>query len=315
MQLPNKLSSKQNLALLAIVLCWTLWGTSNAAIKIALLSIPVFSLLFFRLLLSLLIISPKFLKEVWSRDLKTQDLRNLLTIGIMGTTLSLGFLFLGLHYTTSIQATLIFSLVPLFEIISGSSFLKEKITHHEVIGVITALLGTIIVFVGPLLTQGNLDGSAVFGNLLVLLSALWWVSFTLYSKKKSEKYPPVLLTGFAFASGALTSFPLMLYESFLYPDWFKQVTTGSLLSLVYLALFCSVTAFFLYEWSLKKITVSRIGVYANIQILVSLIIGATVLEEDLSPVIILGVALIILGVIYSSLNDHPSHRTQHKYKV
>lgn len=307
--------TKSRLAIVAIIVAWIIWGSTAVAAKLALVSIPVFSLIFYRLLIASLLILPYLLKEIRKQGLTFSDFKKIALAGFFGITLNIGFGFLGFEKTNAIDATLIFSVLPLIEIMAAGIFLKEKVTRNEVLGILLGFLGTGVIIVKPLFEDSGNMNERLLGNLFIIFSSLSWVVYTIYSKKIFIRFSPFILTSSAFIVGMFSFFPLALIENITRENWIKNITPTSFLSFLYLAIFSSIIAYFIYEWGLKYSQVSKIGIFSNVQIVASTILVVLVLGEKITPPLLFGALFITAGIVYSSLSGSPAHHRPHKHKI
>lgn len=311
--------TKPRLAIIAIIISWIIWGSASVAIKVGLEEFPLYSLIFYRFLIASLLVLPFLIPRLTQLHLTWNDFKKIFVAGSLGTTLSILFAFLGLQRTGAIEATLVFSIIPILGLIGGYFFLREKITAHEVVGILLGLVGTFVVFLKPIIETGELFSESLLGNFYNFLAALSWVVFTIYSKELFTRFSPFTLSSLSFIVGVITFFPLMIWDNFLYPDWTKTISPNALASLLFLAVFSSLAAFLLYEWGVKNSQVGKIGVLSNIQLLSATILAILILGESLTIYLILGASLITLGVVYANLKDSPStlrtHHPHHKHKI
>lgn len=101
----------------------------------------------------------------------------------------------------------------------------------------------------------------------------------------------VLLAPVAFLFGGLNPLDLRIGM----PGW---------LSIVYLAVPCSVIAISLYLEGLGSITASQSAALLLLELVVGLILASLVLGETLSLAAVTGAAAISLAIIFSSRSEH-----------
>ena len=87
----------------------------------------------------------------------------------------------------------------------------------------------------------------------------------------------------------------------LFTQGWGHVGPLTLLAVVYLALFCSVLAFFLWNYGISKLEASKAAVFTNL-VPVFTVLGATFfLGEKIVPEQVIGGALVICGVSLASV--------------
>ena len=95
--------------------------------------------------------------------------------------------------------------------------------------------------------------------------------------------------------GTLCALPVMLFEPVTPIS--TLLRTDVLLNMLFLALICSMAAFFIWNLVIKKIGAIRSSNYLYLDPIVSIIMGVIVLNERVGLVAVVGCALVLLGVI------------------
>lgn len=106
---------------------------------------------------------------------------------------------LGITFASNVS--LIICCAPIFTMVLGKVFLKDKINLCGWIGSITAFLGVaIVVFNGA--KQYGINPA---GDLLTILAALSWATYCLLLKRLSFRYSNLFITRKVFAYGVFTA--------------------------------------------------------------------------------------------------------------
>jgi drug/metabolite transporter (DMT)-like permease len=74
---------------------------------------------------------------------------------------------------------------------------------------------------------------------------------------------------------------------------------------VYLALFGSILAFTAYVWLLQNAPISRVSTYAYVNPVVAVALGAIILGEPITPITLLGGAIIVIAVALVIRSETP----------
>jgi drug/metabolite transporter (DMT)-like permease len=282
-------------------------------IKYTLQFIHPFSFLFWRFLITALLFLPIFLiyKRKKSIKLSAEKVLKLSILGFLGTTLSLGLLFIGYKYTTAIDGSLIYSLTPLIVVIGGAIFLKEEITKMEKAGTIIAFLGSIVIVVQPILEGNAFAFKNTFGNLLVLASAVAWAAYCLLVRKFEfkEKTDPLILTAVGFFAGFITIIPLFLYENFLLNDYLKSIylparslfylNPAALPGILYLSLLSSIVAYLTYNLGYALIEASEATIFDYLKPIFATPVAVFWLGEKITLPFLVGAGIIALGLFFT----------------
>lgn len=296
----NHVPKKRIKAYLVLTIVSLLWGVASPVIKYTLNFIPPYSFLFWRFLLTSLIFLPIFIYLFLRQPIKAKDWPWLIFLGFLSTPLSLILLFVGYEKTTSMDGVLISATAPIFITIGGALFLKEQVTKTERIGLIIAVIGSLITVSQPIF-EGNLFKGSLTGNFLVFLSVIAWVLFALLAKKKSFKYHPVIPTAIGFFVGLITIIPFVIFKenSSILNFKFEILNLNALIGVLYMVIFSSVIAYTLYLYGLSLIEASETTIFAYLQPIFAAPFALWWLGEKITLPFLLGAAFIALGVFIS----------------
>src|SRR3989338_10611856 len=126
-----------------------LWGFASPIAKEAYRFVSPFQFLFGRYLFAGLLFLPIYLIFLYKPS-KT-PLKTLLLLSFLGTPLTLLPLYIGLQYTTALEASILVATGPIFTIVAGHFFLHEHLTNREKFCVSIVLLGTLLLIIKPLI--------------------------------------------------------------------------------------------------------------------------------------------------------------------
>ena len=295
----------RTVAITAILTVVGIWGLAGPVIVWTLRFIPPFTFLFLRFLIAAIVILPFALKAKFWREITQANFPTLLGLSLLGTTFGLGVLFYGYQFTTALDGSLIALLAPLLIIAGGAVFLKEEVTGREKIGLAVAFAGSIVTLAQPLLEKGIAGEKAVFGNLLVLLYHISWATYALWNKKISNKFSTLTMIAVPIFVSVLVFAPLAFYEFLRFPASSFNLQ-ASLPGIVYMAILSYIIAYYLYEWSVRRIEVSEAALYGYLQPLFAFPAAYLLLGEVPTRYFLLGAVLIALGVFLTE------YKSKHK---
>ncbi|HSW96716.1 MAG TPA: DMT family transporter [Candidatus Saccharimonadales bacterium] len=286
---------------LALVVANILWGMGPPIFKWAIQDIHIGTLAFLRFAIPTI-----FLGIVFNRQIKIhrKDIGLLLLVGLCDVTFNIAFYFLGISHTASINASIIVAASPIFLILGSMLLLKEKPTKKILLGNLIGLTGVLLIIVQPMFQKTQ--QASVFGNTLLLLSALAAVIGTIYAKKVIKKYSAISLTFWAFVVGTFSFFPFFLLDTIKYgllPDFSYQGFIG----LTFGIIGSSLIAYFLYYWSLKYLLASQTGVFFYLDPIASIVIAAPLLSEYPTIMFVFGTCLVFAGIYVAEKRIHYPH--------
>lgn len=288
--MPANFRNKRLYAYSLLLINSVLWGFSPPIIKYSLQFITPTTFLFFRYLLATLLYFPIFLIYKNSNHHKI-NVKHHLSIALLGTPLTLLPLFYGLSITNSIDSSILESSSPIFVILGGLVYLKEKVTPKEWLGTIIALSGSLFLISQPAISSGT-NNQTILGNLLIVLSNIIWASFLLLSKK--DHTDPVYLSFFSY----LLSVPFFLFVS-LISNNHLSLHPLSMPGVFYMAVFGSITAFWAYQKAQQYVEASEAAIFSYLKPVFTIPLAYYWLHESFTKQDLIAIALILLGVYIS----------------
>lgn len=295
-----KLSTTQK-AIIALIIANTIWGAAAPIFKWSLLSTPPFTLALLRFSLGALILLP-FLKGNF--HVAKKDIFKLVMLSIFGVTINIAFFFMGLRMASSINAPIIASSGPIFIILFGILFLKDKIKKKTLLGGFLGLLGVIVIVVIPSLEKGF--NTSFLGNIFFVVATLGTVIHAIISKKIVPNYNPLTIVFWSFVIGSIGFLPMFLNEvnsvGFL-----PVINMQSLFGIIFGAMLASACAYFLQTWALKKMPVEDVGLFTYMDPVIAIIIAYPLLGEAPTIHFFIGSLLVFLGIYIAEgrLHWHP----------
>ena len=291
--------TKRHLALLALASSAIIWGAAAPIFKWSMQEIPPYTLALLRFLLAAIFILPFVYKFVW---IKKSDFIKMLYLAFFGVTLDIALFFIGLQLTTSINVPILNSITPIFLIFGSIFYLGEKIKLKVLVGTILSLCGVLLIVLQPLLVKGP-DGS-ILGNILILLSILSVIVYTLLLKKFDLPYPALVIVFWTFLLGSLLFLPGFIAEAFLLHP-FAHMEGKALIGIGYGAVFSSALGYFLYNYGLEFIDGTEIGVFSYIQPIITILVAIPLLGEKLTPIYIIGSIIVFIGLFVAEAHYRP----------
>ena len=212
--------------------------------------------------------------------------------GLTGGALYFVLQNIALKLTLLSDVVIVIAVNPLLTAILAAIFLKEEHFSWKV------LLGSMVAFAGVAvvtLRDGFVWGDGLLGNLLAFLAALSWAVYCIFLKRVQGRRSTLDITRKVMIYGTLCAHPVMFLEPRTPVS--TLLRTDILFNMLFLALICSMAAFFIWNLVIKKIGAIRSSNYLYLDPIVSIIIGVIVLNERVGMIAVVGCALVLLGVI------------------
>ncbi len=195
-------------------------------------------------------------------------------------------------YLTSGLVAIIFSMIVILNVIFGAVFLRNPVRINVVIGALVGFAGLTLVF-WPELSSFDFSSERALGIGLTFLGAASASLGNIISARNQRHTLPVVQTNaFGMAYGAVFMLALALLRG-------SQLTfdpsAGYVLSLLYLAVFGSVIAFYTYLTLLGRIGPDRAAYVTVLFPIIALLLSTLFEGMTWSLLQLAGVALVLLG--------------------
>ncbi len=204
--------------------------------------------------------------------------------------------FYGLHYINASRASLIVALNPAVIGLASWLLFKERLSRAKVAGIVICIAGagTVIVSRNPQLLAAN--AQAWIGDLLIFGCVLSWGIYSLFSKSLNQALGPVQTVMYSILLGTAMLWLASAVRGELRVDALLSLGPQQWLSLMYLGILGSALAYIGYYDGLRKIGATRSGVFIALNPLTAVILGALLLDEQLTLPMCVGGGLILAGI-------------------
>ena len=194
--------------------------------------------------------------------------------------------FIGLLYiSASLERAVLFTF-PIYVFLLSSDL--SRITFSKVGLIVSTVLGLAIMF-NP--TVDNHLTDTLIGISLVLLSAIFWALFIIYSKRAVSNISPTI-----FTSTYMCITTVLLLLGFIIDSknftTFSTLQTHTMIYLVFLAIFCSIIPSYLMSFGLKRINASLAAVISAMGPIVTLALDVVILNHNLALNEIIGAIIV-----------------------
>jgi drug/metabolite transporter (DMT)-like permease len=284
-------------AIISLILATLIWASTYSVVKIGLENISPFTLALIRGILATTIllifcIIKGLLKEIFN-FIKIHFWVALL-LGLLGMFLIQSFQNFGLKYSSSIMGGILINVSPIFILFLSVAFLKESANRNKILGIILGFAGIIIMT----LMGGDFSNFSVqntfSGNMMLLGVALSWAIYSIITKKFLNDFQPLTITFISYLVGTIFFIPITLMSSDISELYTYSVT--SWIIILYLGIFGSAAAYFLWNYGVKYIEVSRASIFQYLSPSIAILIGFLFLNEKIDFFDILGIIFIFSGI-------------------
>lgn len=281
--------AERRFAILAFVVLILFWSSAFGAIKVSLEYAPPVLFAGMRTLLCGAVVTLAAL--VWGGQANfRRDWPVYLLLAALNVVLFMGLQTFTILYMPSGSAAVVIYLQPILVGLLSYLMLSEQLSAAKVVGLALGFSGVVVV------SAGSFSGSSLgtpLGVAFGLASALSWALGTVYFKRYGERLSTLWAVAVPFSAGGvvLTGLGLVL-EPLSEISW-----TGTYVaSFLYTALVGTALAWMLWLGLVSVGEASRVSAYVFFVPLVSVLLGAAFLGETLSPLLLAGAALVVLGI-------------------
>jgi drug/metabolite transporter (DMT)-like permease len=284
-----------------LILATILWGGNFVIGRAVSGEIPPFTLAFLRWCLAFLVFFPIAFKQA-KRDWEKfkEHWKIVLTLALTGVAAFNTLVYIGVHSTTSINASLMNSTTPIFIYILSFIFLKERLSRNQLLGTAISLLGVIFILSG-----GSLESLRQFtfnkGDLIVIVAVFCWSIYSLLIKQYADRLPGFSTFLVSIAIGAIMLLPFTIYEQFTLDS--PIIWSAKTISAVfYVGIFASIVAFLSWNHGVIQIGANRASIYLNFIPVFSAIFATVFIGEQLQLTQVIGGLTVISGVLLTNRN-------------
>lgn len=293
--------SRQQKAVLALILANIIWGAASPIFKWSLANIGTFTLAFLRFFIAAYILLPFTAHKL---QIKREHVLSVILIAIFGITINISFFFLALPYTASINVPIIASSGPIVLLMFSSVFLHEKLRSKVIKGMLLSLLGVLIIIITP--TSQSIINLSIIGNVMLIISTISVVIQTIIAKKIAKFYDYKTIVFWQFLIGSVTFSPFMLNEVRLY-GFLPNLGLPGIVGILFGAFLSSAAAYLFYQYALTYLDAIEVGIFTYIDPIAAIVIAVPLLHEQITLTYLFGALLVFLGIYIAEgrIHYHP----------
>lgn len=297
----KRMNNKKGLYL-QVLLIGIFWGTSFVAIKIALNYITPYDYLSVRWTIAAFLALALVARGTLKVNYKGKPTKYLVVLSIIQPGLYSLVESLGIEKTTASEASIMLALVPIMTAFIVAIILRERVKTGTISAAMICFLGVIltVAFEPSFQIKGDITGYAYL-FLCVILAG----TFTVLSNKLAASYTATEVVVAMTISGAICFNTLSLMRGSLidgyvgvFSDW------RPLVALVYLAVFCSIICFIMYNRVNSRLNPAQTSLFiSNSVTIIGVISGVLIVGDSMSLYKAVGVMLIVFGIIKHGIED------------
>jgi drug/metabolite transporter (DMT)-like permease len=266
------------------------WGVSFVATKAVLAEISPVTVIFTRFVIGSLV-----LLAIARRLPPRAHWGSLALMGFVGVFVHQLLQAFALTMTTATSTGWLIGITPIWSAILAVLFLRERPTAGKSLGLVVGFAGVLLVVTRGELGFATLAAPSTAGDLMILASTVNWAIYSTLGHRTIRAIGPRRAT-----SGAMLFGTLMLAPFFIARAGWRELPHLSLLgwsALLFLGIGCSALGYLFWYGALETVEVSRVAALLYAEPLVTFVAAALLLGERVRPIVILGGALVLGGVL------------------
>ncbi len=274
-----------------LTLC-LIWGTTWIFIKIGLEDLPPLTFAAARFVLAVIILAVIINLQKIPFPTNKRDWKLLALTGVLQFSINYSLVFWSEQYISSGLAAVLQAMITVFGLVLAWIHLpNERITLIKVAAVTLGIAGVAVIFIEQLQINSVL---AFAGCIAIVIGAYAAAHGSILVKAYGSNLHPAMLVFGQMIFGIL---PIIIYALTVEGNPLKlHWTWKAVVSVVYLTVFGTITAFWLYYWLLSKIESTKAMMISLVTPLIAVIVGRIFLNEQLPAQTIFGGLLILASI-------------------
>jgi drug/metabolite transporter (DMT)-like permease len=186
----HQTTGRWQLGLILALITTVMWGMLPIALKILLFSMDPYTLTWYRFLAATLVLGIWLLAKgdmPGFRD-KPRFVIGLLVIAVVGLSANFVLYIVGLDSISPGTAQIVIQLAPMFLLVGGLVFFKERFSRRQWTGFVILSVGLLLFFNRRLAELFTVLGSYTIGVLFIVVASITWAAYALAQKQLLRDY-------------------------------------------------------------------------------------------------------------------------------
>ncbi|WP_459499295.1 DMT family transporter [Bacillus sp. C1] len=303
------MNSKNHMYLL-MLLVPLFWGGSFATAEHVITEIPPLVAATIRFALAgAILVAIVLIKDEWNMSVLSRNWKGLLFVSLTGIFGYNAFFFMGLHYTSTMNGSLIIATMPVFVTIGAVLFFKEPWSIKIAISLILSLIGVIVV-----ITKGSLHILLAMsfnqGDLLFIAALACGVLYSLTGKLVMKDVSPLFTTMSMTVLGAFFLAGMTVFDG----GWEKvqELSMQGWIEMLYMVVCGTLVGYIIFNKGVEEIGASKASMYLNLTPIVATVLAVVLYKATITWQQLLGMIIVLAGVYIATVQtDKNKNRSLH----
>jgi drug/metabolite transporter (DMT)-like permease len=227
-----------------------------------------------------------------SLRLDRRDVLPLVGLGILGITIFQGLWAYGLNYTTAPKAAVLVATAPIFGALLAG-FSGRWPSGQSWLGIALSFLGVGVVINGSV-TQFNLGGGTLLGDMLMIGGSAVWAIYTALSTGPVQRLGAFRVMAFGMVSGG--SVLMLMALPFMATQVWSDMTLTLWASTAFSAVLAAALSFVWWYEGVALLGITRGMVYSYLIPIVAIIVSVAAFGADFNMVQVIASFVVLAGV-------------------
>ncbi|MBI2427457.1 MAG: EamA family transporter [Ignavibacteriales bacterium] len=286
-------------SILAYIAICTIWGSTWLVIKVGLETLtPLLSAgLRFAVAAIILfgIIKIRKIEIPWN----SATAKLFFIVSLTSFSIPFALVYWGEQHVSSGLTSILFAVFPFCVAIMSVLMLpNEKLTVAKIAGIVLGFSGIVVIFSNDI--QFGTERDQILGMTAIVLSAFIQAFSAVLIKKHGHDLSPFVVSFVPMTfAGIFLTIGGIAAEDLTH----VQFTSTAIFSILFLAVFGSVTTFVSYFWLLKRVEVVLLSLTSFVTPIIAVILGVIILHESVSSQLFVGSSLVLTGILVANSTD------------
>ena len=274
----------------ALATVYLVWGSSYIATKVMVTDAPPLVAAGFRFTIAGFLLTAFATWRYGPPVLTRREIRHVLLMAFLAVLFSNACHVIAMQTVQSNTAALL-NASPALWIAWLGTFgpRKRPLSRAQQLGLTVGLVGVLMI----LAPKGGFRVAGLGWQLLILLGCLSWSLGTIYHRNAAAANPPLMFVALQMLAGG---FGLLLLAAIAREPFAFDWTPRAFAAFLFLTLASSCLAYSAYAWLTVHTTPVVVGSYGYVCPAVAALLGWLILDETLSWIQIVGMAVILIGI-------------------
>ncbi|WP_276330900.1 DMT family transporter [Varunaivibrio sulfuroxidans] len=277
-----------------LVIATLCWGGNFVIARAVHADMPPMSLTFWRWVMACLLLFPLSGRALFAhRALVRRHFYVLLGLSLTGVAIFHSFVYIALHTTTAVNASLVLAVMPMVIPLFSYLINGDRLSSRQIAGIGVSSIGILIII-------SRADWSVLTrlsftpGDLWILGAVISWSIYSSLLKRLPREMPSLVMLQTIMMIGIVLVFPFYLREVYLYGGF--TPSPANLAAIAYVAIFASIVAFLSWNKAVHEVGANKAGLFIHLIPLFSAFLAILLLGERLQGYHFAGLPLILAGI-------------------